>query len=160
MNQADQLPWERREIELAYVADCGGDGGWVVYTVNGRTEYDYKYSKELPHFYEHLNDAGNEGWELISIAGGPYVKLHYDYRHTLFQRPPVVTAIQWNYLVIDLTLRHTHWWVDRVNAVDITTHIRWNELLKQLQDERWQLIQAPFRTINQVGEAILKRQRV
>src|SRR6266508_383447 len=91
--ESTPAPYEQLEVELAYDADCGGDGGWILLTMNGERIRDD--TRVLSYFLDYLNQFGATGWELISITGGPYVQLHYDYRATTFQKPVTVTQRKW-----------------------------------------------------------------
>jgi hypothetical protein len=149
--------WEYLDIELAYEADCAGDGGWILLTTNGSpVDGD---THELPYFIDYLNQFGDAGWELISIAGGPYVKLHYDYRSATFRKSVAAAGNQWEYLVFELKPQDNEWVLDRINDEVNRRQESWDQFLNEMKAEGWLAVKVPdHKPIRKyTSEAALKR---
>jgi hypothetical protein len=70
---AGPLEWEYREVVFRDYR------GWRARTVNGRELGDWKSS---PTIVEYLEQAGNEGWELVSVG-----ERHNNQKEAYFKRP-------------------------------------------------------------------------
>ena len=136
--------WDYQELELAYVADCGGNGGWTIYGANGRERFPPDL--ELPYFLDYLNVFGMDGWELTHISGGPFVKMQYDYRRAVFRRPRLTTPTQWEYLIGVLWRRNNQWQLEEIRGEALPEPIPVQEFLDRIEAEGWELVQDALTT--------------